>query len=291
MNVNKILFDSNNSFKVITVENHFDLINIYLKNNIKQGCCPNCELPSAKVHSYYTRKFLDLPVFGKSSNIYLKARKFYCQTPECPVRIFTERFKEHFHPYQRRTKRLNEKLLGVVIEAGGKPAERICRQFSIPISDSSLLRIIANKELPLSTDIVALGVDDWAIKKRERYGSILIDLMTNRPIGLLQGREERTFSTWLSERNSIRVISRDRYSNYQKASTQGAPDAIQVVDRWHLLKNLGEAVRKILDREYGAMKRVRDNNGEIKSSPPRIINSTASPRQLEKFTEVKKLLE
>jgi transposase len=195
----------------------------------------------------------------------LRARKFYCSTLECPLKVFTERYVDYFKPYQRRTDRLHNKLLNIAIESGGKSAERICNQLSIPTSDTTLLRIIEKKELPCNNGVIALGIDDWAIKKRERYGSILVDLTTNRPIGLLGDREENTLSEWLKKRTQVRIISRDRFSNYQRASTKGAPNAIQVTDRWHLLKNLGEAMRKILDREHLALKKVREANRETKT--------------------------
>jgi transposase len=119
--------------------------------------------------------------------------------------------------------------------------------------------------------VIALGVDDWAIKKRECYGSVLVDLTTNRPMGLLGDRGENTLSEWLQERTRVKVISRDRYGNYQRASTKGTPDAVQVTDRWHLLKNLGEAMRKILDREYSALKKVWEANRETRTAEPRFL--------------------
>ncbi|KAA8476248.1 transposase [Arcticibacter tournemirensis] len=233
----------------------------------------------------------DLPSFGKSSTLFLRARKYYCCTDECPLKVFTERFDNHFRPYQRRTERLHDRLLNIAIETGGKSAERICSRFSIPVSDTTLLRIVDRVELPKSQEVIALGVDDWAIRKRERYGSILVDLATNRPIGLLGDREEDTLSYWLKERGKIQVISRDRYGNYQRGSTKGAPQAIQVTDRWHLLKNLGEAVRKILEREHTALKRIRNSQRETILPTPRVLKSMASPRQKEKFLEVKQLLQ
>ncbi|AMP99740.1 hypothetical protein AY601_2863 [Pedobacter cryoconitis] len=291
MNASQVIFNNVNQFKVVSVDNETDSFIIYISSKSKKSFCPNCEEASSKVHSYYTRKFADLPAFGKCSKIVLRARKFYCNTLECPLKVFTERYSDHFKPYQRRTDRLNIKLLNIVIESGGKSAERICNQLSIPISDTTLLRIIEKTELPSNNNVIALGVDDWAIKKRERYGSILVDLSTNRPIGLLGDREEKTLSLWLLERNQVKVISRDRYGNYQRASTKGAPEAIQVTDRWHLLKNLGEAMRKILDREYLALKKVREANRETKTTEPRILKSTVPSAQQRKFKEVKLLLE
>ncbi|MBE8714815.1 ISL3 family transposase [Sphingobacterium hungaricum] len=291
MNVNKIIFNGTSQFKVVSVDSDMDSFTIYVLGKGKISFCPNCEQVSSKVHSYYTRKFADLPTFGKCSKIILRAHKFYCSTLECPLKVFTERYQDHFKPYQRRTDRLNIKLLNIVLESGGKSAERICNQLSIPVCDTTLLRLIEKAELPSNEDIIALGVDDWAIKKRERYGSILVDLVTNRPIGLLGDREEDTLCSWLQKRDSLQIISRDRYINFKNASTKGAPQAIQVTDRWHLLKNLGEAMRKILDREYSTLKKVREANSKTKMAEPRVLKSMIPSAQQEKFKEVKLLLE
>lgn len=121
-------------------------------------------------------------------------------------------------------------------------------------------------------------------------GSILVDLATNKPIALLADREETTLTKWLKNRPEIQIISRDRYGNYQRAANKGAPQAVQVTDRWHLLKNLGEAVRKVIDREYAVMKKVRtvyQETKQVKIEPPK---SLASERQHEKFRQVKKML-
>jgi transposase len=291
MNASKVIFNNASQFKVVSVDSLADSFIIYISSKNKKSFCPNCEEASSKVHSYYTRKFADLPAFGKFSQIVLRARKFYCSTLECPLKVFTERYVDHFKPYQRRTDRLHNKLLNIAIESGGKSAERICNQLSIPTSDTTLLRIIEKKELPCNNGVIALGIDDWAIKKRERYGSILADLTTNRPIGLLGDREENTLSEWLKKRTQVRIISRDRFSNYHRASTKGAPNAIQVTDRWHLLKNLGEAMRKILDREHLALKKVREANRETKTTEPRSLKSALPTAQQKKFKEVKLLLE
>ncbi len=290
MNATKIIFNPKDPFRVISIDNQLDRLNIYVQSKKKSSHCPNCLAASSKTHSYYTRKFMDLPSFGKSITVFLRARKFYCRTDECPCKVFTERFDDHFRPYRRMTDRLRETLLNITLEAGGKSGERICKQCSIGISDSTLLRIIYNTDLPSCKEVIALGVDDWAIKKRDRYGSILVDLTTNKPIALLADREENTLTKWLKNRPEIQIVSRDRYGNYQRAASKGAPQAVQVTDRWHLLKNLGEAVRKVIDREYAVMKKVHTVYQETKQAKIEPPKSLASERQHEKFRQVKKML-
>lgn len=171
MNLTKLIFSSIDPFKVVSVDNQVDFVNIYVQSRQRICRCPDCLSPSKKLHSYYLRKFRDLPTFGKSCNIYLQSRKYRCLKTECKRKIFTERFDDHFEPCKRWTKRLDEKLLTIVLEMGGKPAERICNTLSMPVSDSTLLRLIQKTPLPPLGQLKAVGVDDWAYKKRDRYGT------------------------------------------------------------------------------------------------------------------------
>lgn len=250
MNASHLVFSDGDPFRVVWVDNRQDELNIYVQSTNSSGVCPNCCIPSGKVHSYYIRKLDDLPVFGKTSHIFLRSRKFYCRQDECPLRIFTERFENHFKPYKRKTDRLEEKIRLLGLLAGGKPAERICEAVSMPTSDTTILRLAKSGDMPVSKGVTAVGVDDWAFKKRDSYGTILVDLQTGKVIDLLPDREEGTLKEWLAQRPGIKIMTRDRFSNYQKAMAVGAPQAAQVADRWHLLKNLGEAVQKILTKQY-----------------------------------------
>lgn len=294
MNLSKLIFSSIDPFRVVSVDNQAGFINIYVQSRQRICRCPDCLIPSKKLHSYYSRKFRDLPTFGKSSNIYLQSRKYRCLTPECERKIFTERFEDHFEPCKRRTKRLDEKLLTTALEMGGRPAERLCNTLSMPVSDSTLLRLIHKTPLPCLGQLKAVGVDDWAYKKRDRYGSILVNLDTGKVVDLLPDREEKTLISWLQEQPSIEVITRDRYGKYMRGATKGAPQAIQVTDRWHLLKNLGEAVKRIMVREYTRLsKAVAPKTVE----QPLMIPKTLPTKKLaatdgvikQRFDEMKKL--
>lgn len=253
MNATNLVFSEDDPFKVVSVENRQEEVCIYVQSRKRFGICPNCCSTSKKVHSYYTRRLNDLPVFGKPSRIYLRSRKFYCYTDECSLKVFAERFDSHFEPYKRRTFRLEAKVMQLGLSVGGKAAERISNILSIPVSDSTILRIIAKAALPKSEAATAVGVDDWAYKKRDKYGSILVNLHTGKVLDLLPDREEGSLRKWLREHPGIKVMTRDRYSNFQKAITAEAPQALQVTDRWHLLKNLGEAVQKLMVKQYSTI--------------------------------------
>jgi len=225
----------------------------------------------------------------------LRSRKYYCLTEECPLKIFTECYEDHFRPRKRTTSRLEGKLFNTVVELGGKAAERICHHFSIPVSDTTLLRLINNASLPDSRVFTAIGVDDWAYKKRERYGSILVDLTTRKVVDLLPDREEKSLITWLRKQPKLEIITRDRYGKYRRAATKGAPQAIQVTDRWHLLKNLSEALTKMMNREYAGLNRsltpkIDESPVEVPGALPvreKEVATTGIIKQ--RFDEMKKL--
>lgn len=284
MNASKLVFSDGDRFKVITVDSVQEELRIYVQSTTESATCPNCCIPSKRIHSYYTRKIADLPVFGKTSLIFLRSRKFYCRQEECPFKVFTERFDHYFRPYRRKTDRLENKIRELGLLAGGRPAERICRLVSMTSSDTTILRLVESEVFSPSEGVTAVGVDDWAYKKRNSYGSILVNLHTGRAIDLLPDREEETLRKWLEMRPEIKVMSRDRYSNYKKAITTGAPQAIQVTDRWHLLKNLGEAVQKVLVRQYSKVNAMLSQK-QILNEPERAVFDQHIPGESESCEE------
>ena len=126
-----------------------------------------------------------------------------------------------------------------------------------------------------------LGVDDWAFKKRERYGTILVDLEKRQVIDLLPDRETDTLKTWLNEHPGVEIISRDRASTYALAAAQAAPQAVQVADRWHLLKNLGDAIQRVLETNRPAMKQAAEEVATNQEKQPvELTNVVAQPSEL-----------
>src|SRR6202043_673575 len=87
-----------------------------------------------------------------------------------------------------------------------------------------------------------VGIDDWAWRKGHRYGTIIVDLERGDVIDLLPNRDAETVKKWLESHPGVELVSRDRSSTYAQAAADGAPEARQVADRWHLLKNLREAI-------------------------------------------------
>lgn len=215
------------------------------------ACCPLCGQTSTRIHSRYHRQLTDLPVVGQSFIWQLKVHKFFCDNEACERRIFTERFKQHIQPYARWLNNCQRQLQQIGLLAGGQYGSVISRLFGLLVSGSTLLRRTRSCSLPVATTPRVLGVDDWAFKKRERYGTTLVDLEKRQVIDLLPDRETNTLKTWLNEHPGIEVISRDRASTYALASTQAAPQAVQIAEAtlgtfFHLCKQIGIEYRELL---------------------------------------------
>lgn len=127
MNASKLVFsDDSDNLSVISVDNQQDVLVVYVQSTTRCASCLNCCITSKRIHSYYSRKIADLPVFDKISRIILRSRKFYCHQDECPFKVSTERFESYLRPYKRRTERLESKIRQLGLLAGGRPAQRIC---------------------------------------------------------------------------------------------------------------------------------------------------------------------
>jgi len=124
MRTEKLIFSTSEKFKVVSIDRIADLANIYVKSLQKKCHCLNCLEPGYVVKSYYTRKIKDLPAFGNRVIIYLRVRKFYCRESECLIKVFTEKFTDHFVSFKRFTSRAEKLLLTKLIEIGAKPSER-----------------------------------------------------------------------------------------------------------------------------------------------------------------------
>jgi len=210
--------------------------------------CPCCGTLSRRVQSRYTRTLRDLPVSGRYTHLIVHVRRFFCQESTCIRKIFAERFPSLTLPRVKFTLRLQEMLRQMGFALGGEAGARLGRVLSIPGSSDTVLRLVKQTELPVASSPRVVGIDDWSWKRRLRYGTLICDLESRKPIDVLPDRSVESVSAWFEKYPSIEIVSRDRSSEYAAAIKKGAPQALQVADLWHIGKNLAESVSTLLAR-------------------------------------------
>lgn len=215
--------------------------------------CPSCSQPSKRMHSRYTRRIADLPIQGKPVQLNVDVGRFHCRTPSCSQRIFTERLPQTLLPHARETQRRAATVEALAFALGGKPTQRVAQAIGLPIDDASVIRRLRRARVNTPSSVTVVGIDDFAFKKGNRYGSILVDLQERRPLDLLPDRLANTVAAWMRQHPEIEVVSRDRSSPYRTAIDAGAPQAVQVADRFHLVRNAVEAVQHVVERKQAAL--------------------------------------
>ena len=216
--------------------------------------CPQCQEPSFRRHSAYRRRLADLPWQGHIVELQVRVRRFRCANDRCPQRVFAERLPKVTLPKARRTVRLREVQQDIGVALGGEPGARLARRLAMPLSPDTLLRLVRALRLDTPAAPRVVGVDDWAFRRGQRYGTILCDLERGRTLDLLPDREAATLAAWLKAHPTIAIVARDRAGAYAEGIRQGLPNAVQVADRFHLLCNCSDALTPVFDRHHRAIR-------------------------------------
>jgi transposase len=230
-----------------------ETLTLVLKSSQTSAVCPECSHSSTRIRGRYTRTLADLPCQGRAVRVRLEVRRFVCATRGCPRSTFAERFPTLTHAYARRTLRQTEALVEVAFANGGKAGAQLAKRLAMPTSRDTLLRLIRSTAVPPRKTPQVLGLDDFAWKKGDRYGTLLVDLQAHCPVEVLPDREADTVVRWLRAHRGVKIISRDRAGGYAEAATRGAPRARQVADRYHVLVNLRDALKAALAGHQGML--------------------------------------
>lgn len=215
--------------------------------------CLSCFVPAFRIHSHYERTLADLPCGECAVNWKIQVRKFFCTNSQCKQKIFAERLTLAA-AWARKTNRLIERLNAVALALGGEAASRLGVQLGLVACGATLLRLLSCLPLDKPQTPKILGVDDFAFRRCHTYGTILVDLERHCPIALLSNREASSLADWLQKHPGVEVLSRDRSNIYKSGMSEGAPHAIQVADRFHLIQNLAEALERTMETQLGSIK-------------------------------------
>jgi transposase/predicted transcriptional regulator len=235
------LLDKN--LREISVDIRKNGIEIAVESKRQRAKCPYCGKISDKIHSRYLRVLKDLPIQGKKVTIIVNNRKFFCTNQKCTRRTFAETF-DFYRPRATKTDRLQETILETSLSQSSISASRYLKKYIAEVSKSTICNLLKkNEKITIDKEAVtAVRIDDFALKKRQRYGTIMADLESGRIIDLIASREPEAVSAWLRGFSNITVASRDGSVNYAAAISEAHPDAIQVSDRFHIIKNLNEKI-------------------------------------------------
>jgi transposase len=204
--------------------------------------CPACGTATARVHGYHHRTVKDVPVDGRQVIVNLRIRRLVCPARDCGRQTFREQIPGLLERHQRRTVRLVRQISQVARELCGRAAARLAGFLSVPVSRSTALRHLRRLPLPGQTVPRVIGVDDFALRRRHRYATIIIDAQTARRVAVLPGRDAATLESWLRQHPGVEVVCRDGSATYAEAVRRALPNAVQVSDRWHLWRNLCDKV-------------------------------------------------
>ena len=246
--------------------------------------CPTCQTPTLAGHGWFTRCLHSLPCLDQAVVLLIQAHRFRCPNAACPRRTFREDLSALAQRYQRRTHAATHLLSSVAALAGGQAGACLAAQMRLPTSRSTVLRWLIRQTPAAENAPRVVGVDDFAWTKRRRYGTILMDLETQRLLALLADCDEVTVAAWFSRHPNVQIVTRDRSPTFATAIRRGAPQAVQIADRFHLHMNAMTCLETLLIREQATIRRVcaslrTHHRNAQPASPPKLLASERLGRE------------
>jgi transposase len=209
----------------------------------------------------------DVPCAGRQVTMNWHVHRFRCSNRACPQRIFTERFPTYVRPWARKTLRLGKTLQSLGMSTGGRGAQSLARHLGVVVSPQTVLRLLMASSDPTPAPVSVLGVDDFALRRGQTYGTMLVDLEHHRVVDLFPARSEVSFAQWLRQHPGVQFITRDRAGDYAAGAALGAPAAEQIADRFHLLVNAGDVLERCLTHYHASLREAAQRSASADAVP------------------------
>ena len=239
---------------------------IHIKSNKTSDVCPICGEASTGIHSTYTREIQDTPMRNMQTWLHVSVHKFDCLNPQCEVKVFAEAL-----PFagcsQVRTHELTLMALATACNLGNETASQVLTSFGVRMSNDTIMRLYDELDIKDDPNVEEIGIDDVSNRKGQSYFTVIYDLKTHRLLAMLEGRDGEPLKEWLKKHNRVRLVARDRDTAYASAVSEILPEAVQVADRFHLIKNMLDRVKDVINAAMPS--EVCVYNGEVLERPPK----------------------
>lgn len=252
--LSKLFLDKN--FIIHQVEENDVQIIYHAKSISYFARCPDCGTHSVSCHSTAPRTLQGVPLGFKKSIFKIRIHKYFCDNPDCDCRTFSEPLA-FARPYQQRLNSLNGLILASAMMTSNEGASHILSLLGIDVSDSSIERLLGHIVIQDDPNVTAVGIDDVSTTKGQVYATVIYNLHTRDFLALLPGRDSESIKDWLKKHPKITLVARDGSAAYAKAVSDVLPEADQVSDKFHLVKN-------ILDKISDAAKDVLPDSAYFK---------------------------
>lgn len=240
--------------------------------------CPTCGATASRVHGRYQRTLRDFPLAGTPVVIRLTVRRFICDVPACARQTFAEQVPGLTTPHARYSPPLRQALTAIAAALAGRADARLAGGLGMTASRDTLLNLLRAVPDPQPGTVEILGIDDFSLRRGQVYGTVLLDMTTGQPVDVLPGRDAGPVTDWLRAHPSVRIVCRDRAGAYAAAVREGAPQAIECADRWHLWHNLAEHVQRAVTGHHGCLKRATPSRtADAPPAEPAVMPVMAEP--------------
>jgi transposase len=232
--------------------------------------CSRCQHRSSRVASRYVRNVADLPWRQMPVVLRLTVRRFFCDQADCPRKVFAEQFPQIARKHGRRTVDQEKQLAQIGMTCGGQAGARLAQDHFIHASGDTVLRCLRRHVVTPSeaSSPRIVGIDDFAFRKGCRYGTLLVDHESGKLLDLLDERSSESTAALLARYPNVQTVTRDRSDLFANGIKAAHPQAMQIVDRFHLHMNLDAAVERLLGRHRAEIARATEAAATTEAPAP-----------------------